>query len=114
MYRLIREALTNARKHAPGQVVAIVVDGDRTAGVRVEVVNRPRVGWAVASDAQASGTDDAHDAGHVGSGTGLVGLAERVTLVSGRLTSEVLPEGGFRLMATLPWTDSDAKEGPAR
>ena len=110
VYRLIQEALTNVRKHAPGQVVAIAINGDRTSGIRVEVVNRPRVGRAVAPDAQASGIDDAHDGGHVGSGMGLVGLAERVTLVGGRLTSEVRPGGGFRLMATLPWSDPDPEE----
>jgi len=43
---------------------------------------------------------------------GLVGLAERVTLVGGDLISEVLPGGGFRLTATLPWSDPDP-EGPA-
>jgi signal transduction histidine kinase len=41
---------------------------------------------------------------------GLVGLAERVTLVGGRLTSETLPSGGFRLMATLPGTNADAED----
>ncbi|MFZ1992859.1 MAG: histidine kinase [Solirubrobacteraceae bacterium] len=113
VYRLIQEALTNVRKHAPGQVVTIVIDGDRTAGMRVDVVNRPRVGRSVAPGAEARGTDDADDDGHVGSGVGLVGLAERVTLIGGRLTSEVLPGGGFRLMATIPWSDHDAEEGPA-
>jgi signal transduction histidine kinase len=112
VFRLIQEALTNVRKHAPGEVVAIVIDGDRTSGVRVEVVNRPRVGRFVAPDAGGRGTDDAH----VGSGMGLVGLAERVTLVGGQLTSQVLPGGGFRLMATLPWSDPDPdpEEGPAQ
>ena len=42
--------------------------------------------------------------GHVGSGTGLVGLAERVALAGGKLVSEGLPDGGFRLSATLPWS----------
>jgi signal transduction histidine kinase len=108
VYRLIQEALTNVRKHAHGQVVVIVIDGDRTAGLRVEVVNQPLVGRTV-PDAEASGTDDAN----VRSGMGLVGLAERVTLIGGRLTSEVLPGRGFRLMATLPWSDPDPDEGPA-
>ena len=43
---------------------------------------------------------------------GLVGLAERVTLVGGQLTSEGLPGGGFRLVATLPWSGPDAEERP--
>jgi signal transduction histidine kinase len=105
--------LTNIRKHAPGQLVAIVIDGHRTPGIRVEVVNRPRVGRAVAPVAKARGTD-AHDDGHVGSGMGLVGLGERVTLVGGQLTSEAPPEGGFRLTATLPWSDPDPEDGSAQ
>jgi signal transduction histidine kinase len=110
VYRLIQEALTNIRKHAPGQVVAIVIDGDRASGIRVEVVNRPRVGRAVAADAEVRGIDDTHDGDQVGSGMGLVGLDERVTLVGGDLISEVLPGGGFRLTATLPWSDPDPEE----
>lgn len=113
VYRLMQEALTNIRKHAPGQLVAIAIDGGRASGIRVEVVNQPRVGRAVASDAQARGIHDAHDRGHVGSGIGLVGLAERVALVGGELISEVLPGGGFRLTATLPWSDPDPEDGSA-
>lgn len=95
IYRVVQEALTNARKHAPGQPVTIGIGGDQAAGVRVEVVNRPRVGHQV-----APATED-----HAESGMGLVGLAERVTLVGGRLSTEALPDGGFRLAATLPWNE---------
>ncbi len=55
VYRVVQEALTNARKHAPGQVVTITLDGDRTGGVRVEVVNRPWVGQAAGRGAAAVG-----------------------------------------------------------
>jgi signal transduction histidine kinase len=102
VYRLVQEALTNARKHAPGQVVSIKIDGDRVGGLRIEVVNRPPVGQA---------TKPSNGREHVGSGTGLVGLAERVTLAGGQLMSEDLPDGGFRLSATLPWSDPEADEG---
>jgi signal transduction histidine kinase len=97
VYRLVQEALTNVRKHAPGHRVMITIDGDRERGVQVEVVNRPRVGQA---QAQPKVT-------HVGSGTGLVGLSERVALVHGELVTEQLPGGGFRLSAKLPWNDSE-------
>ena len=46
VYRLVQEALTNARKHAPGQLVTIELAGDPDAGVRVTVTNRPPVGGA--------------------------------------------------------------------
>jgi signal transduction histidine kinase len=113
-YRLIQEGLTNARKHAHSQVVTIAIEGDRTAEVvRVEVVNRPRVGQSDSSEAHAQGVEAARGSDHVGSGMGLVGIAERVTLVGGRLISELLPEGGFKLIATLPWSDPEADEQPA-
>jgi signal transduction histidine kinase len=106
VYRVVQEALTNARKHAPGQVVTITLDGDRDSGARVEIVNRPWVGEA---EMNPNADGDAGGARHVGSGTGLVGLTERVTLVGGRLVSEVLAGGGFRLMATLPWGENDGE-----
>jgi signal transduction histidine kinase len=111
VYRLVQEGLTNARKHAAGQVVTIAIEGDRTAGVTVEVVNRPRVGQARGTDNMASAGERPNaGAGHVGSGTGLVGLAERVALAGGHLVSEALPDGGFRLSATLRWSDPEAEE----
>ncbi len=97
VYRLVQEALTNVRKHAPGHRVTITIDGDQVRGVQVEVVNRPLVGRA-AADTNVT---------HVGSGTGLVGLTERVTLVRGELLTERLPDGGFRLTAKLPWQETD-------
>jgi signal transduction histidine kinase len=105
VYRVVQEALTNARKHAPGQVVTITLDGDRSRGVSAEVVNRPWVGQAASAAAPESDPD-----AHVGSGTGLVGLTERVTLVGGELVSEQLPGGGFRLTVTLPWTEAESDE----
>jgi signal transduction histidine kinase len=98
VYRVVQEGLTNARKHAPGQVVTITLDGDRAAGVCAEVVNRPRVGQAPADDEAG---------GHVESGMGLVGLTERATLIGGKLVAEPLAGGGFRLLATLPWSELD-------
>jgi signal transduction histidine kinase len=91
-YRLVQEGLTNARKHAPGQRVQIAIAGRPRSELTVEVVNRPRVGHA----SRSVPSDD--------SGTGLIGLAERVQLTGGRLSHEALNDGGFALRATLPWT----------
>jgi signal transduction histidine kinase len=91
VYRVLQEALTNARKHAPGQRVSIRLGGAPGADVRLEVVNRPGVG--------ASGPP----LEHTSSGTGLVGVAERLALARGTLAHEPLPGGGFRLTARLPW-----------
>lgn len=96
VYRLVQEALTNARKHAPGQLVTIELAGEPDAGVRVTVTNRPPVGGA------QSGRR--HQPDQVGSGSGLIGLGERVTLAGGTLRHGPLPGGGFQLTAQLPWT----------
>ncbi|HTW13302.1 MAG TPA: histidine kinase [Solirubrobacteraceae bacterium] len=94
-YRVVQEGLTNARKHAPGQPVSILLAGEPGNVLRVEIVNRPAVGEA---DSAAQAPSE-----HVGSGTGLVGLAERVALAGGLLEAVKLPEGGFRLSANIPW-----------
>jgi signal transduction histidine kinase len=87
-YRIAQEGLTNARKHAPGAAVTLIVeapDGD----LRVEIRSLAPV--AVASGSPLPGA-----------GTGLIGLAERVTLAGGELESGVDPTGAFVLRARLP------------
>ena len=96
VYRLVQEALTNARKHAPGQLVTIEVVGEPDGSVRVIVTNRPPVGGAESGRRRQPP--------QVGSGTGLIGLGERVTLAGGTLHHGPLPDGGFQLTALLPWT----------
>ncbi|WP_370327511.1 sensor histidine kinase [Euzebya sp.] len=91
-YRVVQEALTNARKHAPGRPVEVAVAGAEGGSLVVEVVNPVRV------DPTGRG-----GAAVPGSGTGLVGMAERVALAGGDL--EVGPvEGSFRVRARLPWS----------
>ncbi|WP_345626878.1 sensor histidine kinase [Rugosimonospora acidiphila] len=87
-YRVVQEALTNARKHAPGSPVSLVVDGGPGDGLRIEVSNP-------ASASAAAGSVP-------GSGLGLVGLAERVELAGGRL-AHGMAAGRFRLEVRLPW-----------
>ncbi len=86
-YRVVQEGLTNARKHAPGQSVAIDIGGRPGGELAIEVVNRPRVGRAQ------------RDGRHAESGTGLIGLGERVGLVGGHLSHGARPDGGFVLTA---------------
>jgi signal transduction histidine kinase len=87
-YRIVQEGLTNARKHAPGRPVHVGLDGGPGCGLTIEVRN------AVPDRPPPDAT---------GSGTGLVGLAERAELVGGRLDHGVTPAGEFRLHAALPW-----------
>jgi signal transduction histidine kinase len=87
-YRIAQEGLTNARKHAPGAAVTLDVeapDGD----LRVEIRSLAPVAVPAASPLP-------------GAGTGLIGLAERVTLAGGELESGVDAAGAFVLRARLP------------
>jgi signal transduction histidine kinase len=85
-YRIVQEALTNARKHAEDAPVEITVDGRLEDGLNVTVVNGP-----------------GHDTGP-GSGHGLIGLEERAALAGGRLEYGPTADGGWRVHAWLPWT----------
>jgi signal transduction histidine kinase len=85
-YRIVQEGLTNARKHAPGQPVTIVVSGAAGNGLSIEIRN-PLV----------SSTPGA------GSRVGLVGLAERAKLAGGTLDHGATTTNCFRLHAWLPW-----------
>ncbi|MEV6843467.1 sensor histidine kinase [Actinoplanes sp. NPDC051411] len=88
-YRVVQEALTNALRYAPGAAtdVAVRADGD---GLVIEVVN----------DAPPPGT--AVPAAAAGSGTGLLGLAERLKIYGGTLETGRRLGGGFRVTARLP------------
>ena len=88
--RIVQEALTNARKHAPGAAVVVRVGGAPGEGLDVEVRNRSSVLVGAAEQIP-------------GAGTGLVGLAERATLAGGRLEHGFDAAGDFRLRAWLPW-----------
>ena len=86
-YRIVQEGLTNARKHAPGALVTLTVDAP-DGDLRVEIRSLAPVAVAAAP--------------LPGAGTGLIGLAERVTLAGGELESGVDPAGAFVLRARLP------------
>jgi signal transduction histidine kinase len=85
-YRIVQEALTNAGKHAPGAAVRVCVE-QRDAGLVVRVTNGP-----------APGPVDGAPSG----GYGLVGLAERVRTLGGRLSAGPRLDGGFEVEAVLP------------
>jgi signal transduction histidine kinase len=110
-YRIVQEALTNARKHAPGAEVLVHLAGSPGNGLTVEVGNAPAPGPAATTRAATSpwpppgapATPGPGPANDPGAGQGLVGLAERVALASGRLEHGPTGEGGWRLAAWLPW-----------
>ncbi|RIV36802.1 sensor histidine kinase [Micromonospora radicis] len=90
VYRIVQEGLTNARKHAAGAAVSVELAGRPGDGLTVEIRNRRPVG-------------EAAGAAIPGSGTGLIGVAERVDLAGGRLAYGRDDSGDFRLAAWLPW-----------
>src|SRR5690348_3487647 len=88
-YRIVREALTNARKHAPGARVVVQVSYDESQ-VRLSVRN---TAVAAPLDSRLAAT---------GSGLGLASLRQRIELVHGTLRAAGTPDGGFWLEATMP------------
>ncbi len=89
VYRVVQEALTNVRKHAGGTVACVRVTAEPGAGIEVEVTNPAPLGADLGTPLP-------------GSGTGLVGLVERVCLAGGTLEHGWTTDGEFRLRAWLP------------
>lgn len=88
-YRIVREALTNVRKHAPGARVVVRVSYDEVQ-VRLSIRNSP----AAVTPASALAA--------TGSGLGIATLRQRVELVHGTLQAAGTADGGFCLEATMP------------
>ena len=89
-YRIVREGLTNALKHAPGSAVHVTVRVVADA-VRIEIHD---------SDARRTAARPALSA--TGSGLGLLGMRERVTAAGGALAAGPDGDGGWSLEASLP------------
>ncbi|QTE01867.1 sensor histidine kinase [Streptomyces cyanogenus] len=87
-YRIAQEALTNARKHAPGTDVTVRLAGTPGDGLTVTVTNP-----APSSEVPPV----------PGSGQGLIGLTERASLAGGHLEHGTRPDGGFEVRGWLPW-----------
>jgi signal transduction histidine kinase len=89
-YRIVQEALTNVGKHASGAQTQVRVTGAPGHGLRVVVSNREPV------HAQSGPALP-------GSGAGLLGLQERVTLAGGTLVHGPDGSGNFVVDAELKW-----------
>ncbi|MEU8548512.1 histidine kinase [Streptomyces roseoverticillatus] len=101
VYRIVQEALTNARKHAGGAEVSVRVEGSPEEGLAVEVTNPP--GGEPGEPGGKGGSTGRSGASVPGSGQGLIGLAERAALAGGRCGHGPTPDGGFRVHGWLPW-----------
>ncbi|WP_174248323.1 sensor histidine kinase [Streptomyces hoynatensis] len=85
-YRVVQEALTNARRHAPGAAVDVEV-GYAPGQVRLRVRD---MGPGLPPGPAAGG------------GHGLLGMRERVAAVGGSVRAGPAPGGGFVVEAALP------------
>lgn len=86
-FRVVREALTNVVRHSGSRHASVRIDRESgTLRLRVD------------DDGPATGTD----AGGSGSGNGLAGMRERAAALGGTIESGPRPDGGFRVLATLP------------
>ncbi|WP_067483321.1 sensor histidine kinase [Actinomadura hibisca] len=86
-YRIVQEALTNARRHAPGAAVDVELDY-ASGALRVLV--------------RDSGPGPSDGGGAGARGHGLLGMRERVATVGGELNAGPGPVSGFQIEAVLP------------
>jgi signal transduction histidine kinase len=94
VYRIVQEALTNARRHAPGAAVDVELRyADDTVRLRVRD-NGPG------------------PAGSPGTGHGLLGMRERAAAAGGSLRTGEGPGGGFCVEAELPAKALDVMTRP--
>lgn len=88
LYRVVQEALSNARRHAPGSVVSVTAQGDANS-VAVTVTNPVGARYQPGPP-----------------GRGLIGMRERVTVLGGSLETGLDSEN-FVVTATIPLSRQD-------
>ena len=92
VYRIVQELLTNARRHAPGAPVRLLVQGGPTEGIRIETANRLTT--------QPPGPP----------GNGLTGISERVALWEGTVRHGLDGDETFRVAVHLPWASAQSAD----
>ncbi|MFH8985964.1 histidine kinase [Streptomyces varsoviensis] len=85
-YRIVQEALSNTLRHAPGAEARVEVSYVMS-GLGLRIVNGPANRLAKPSP---------------GSGHGMLGMRERVTMLSGEMTAGATEDGGFEVVAFIP------------
>ena len=89
LYRIVQEALTNVARHSGALSCAVSL---RRSGDQVQLV----------VDDSGRGMADAAGGADARRGLGLMGMRERAQSLAGRFTLENRPEGGTRIVVTLP------------
>lgn len=88
-YRIVQESLTNVLRHVPGLAAEVTVRGGPGVGLTLEVANPLPANYQPALTA--------------GSGTGLAGMAERVSVLGGKISTGPTDQRTFVVAAWLPW-----------
>jgi signal transduction histidine kinase len=98
-FRIVQEAVTNVVRHSGARCCRVSIDygAERLA---LEILDDGRSGAAPV------GPQAAH-----GSGFGITGMRERVSLLHGEFSAGARPEGGFRVAARLPLPQGKGAEG---
>ncbi|MFJ1749171.1 sensor histidine kinase [Streptomyces sp. NPDC088116] len=85
-YRIVQEALSNALRHAPGSSASVEISYV-LGGIGLRIVNTPPRGLVKPSP---------------GSGHGITGMRERVAMLNGEMTADLLEDGGYEVAAFIP------------
>jgi len=91
-YRIVQEALTNARRHAPGAAIDVELDY-RPDALRIRVRDDGLGATGAAGSANGRSTGQTH---------GLTGMRERAVMLGGAIDVGPLAAGGFAVAVTLP------------
>ncbi|MCC9706509.1 histidine kinase [Streptomyces sp. MNU76] len=87
-YRIVQEALSNSLRHAPGATARVEI-GYVLGGLGLRVVNGP--------SPEVNLVKSTHGTGH-----GLTGMRERVTMLNGEMTANETADGGYEVTVFLP------------
>ena len=93
-FRIVQEAISNVRRHAPAAALHLDVRGGPGAGLTLRTVN-----WLD----RGGGPPPT-----VGGGNGLIGMAERAELLGGTFQAGLTTEGSFAMHCWLPWVPPSA------
>jgi len=107
-YRIIQEAMTNARRHAPGTRVRVLLEyGAKSLSVtvandaRLSSESRTAVGRETVTKPASAGAEIGPGTG-TGTGHGLIGMRERAAALGGTVAAGPDPGGGYQVRAELP------------
>ncbi|WP_407319411.1 histidine kinase [Isoptericola halotolerans] len=104
LHRIAQEALTNARKHAPGEPVTVAIDDG--AGLTLRVSNPLPSLWVHDAPSDHAGqrcvVHPQRGEGPLSAGTGLITMRERAEGLGGTFTAGPTADGAWQVEAGLP------------